>query len=91
MKLYLQKNEAESAEDAFIKHNLGNRGGNRFLEATDDALISTVIPARVIRANPGIYQVKTVGEARQKIKEKLKKGSDSSKVIPNFEDLFKGE
>ena len=91
MKLYLQKNQAESAEDAFVKHNLGTRGGNRFLEATDDALISTVIPARVIRANPGIYQVKTVGEARQKIKEKLKKGSDSSKVIPNFEDLFKGE
>ena len=49
------------------------------------------MPARVIRANPGLYDVKTVGEARQKIKEKLEKGNKDSEIKPNFLDLFKGK
>lgn len=91
MKLYLQKNKVESAEDAFIKHNLGPTRGAKLLSAPDEALVSSVVPARVIRANPGLYNVKTVGEAKQKIKDKLKAGKDSSEIRPNFMDLFKGE
>lgn len=91
MKLYLNKNKVENAEDAFAKHNLGPSRGQKFMEASDDALVSSVIPARVIRANPSIYNVKTVGEAKQKIKEKLDAGRDSSDIRPNFLDLFKGK
>lgn len=91
MKLYLNKNKVENAEDAFAKHNLGPSRGQKFMEAPDDALVSSVIPARVIRANPSIYNVKTVGEAKQKIKEKLDAGRDSSDIRPNFLDLFKGK
>lgn len=91
MKLYLGKNEASGTEDAFIKHNLGKSRGGKFLGAPDDAQVSSVLPQRVIKANPGIYNVKTVGEAKQKIKEKLDEGRKSSKVKPNFLDLFKEE
>lgn len=91
MKLYLDKNKVENAEDAFVKHNLGPGRGSKFMEAPDEALVSSVIPARVIRANPGLYNVKTVGEARKKIKEKLEQGKESSDIRPNFLDLFKGK
>lgn len=91
MKAYLKKNEVESGEDAFAKHNLGSSRGLKFMSASDDALISSVIPARVIRANPGLYDVKTVGEAKQKIREQLEKGTKSADISPNFLDLFKGK
>lgn len=91
MKLYLKKNEVDNAEDAFAKHNLGPSRGSKFLSAPDDTLITSVIPARVIRANPGLYNVKTVGEAKQKIKQKLDSGRESSEIKPNFLDLFKGK
>lgn len=91
MKLYLEKNKVDNAEDAFAKHNLGSSRGQKFMDAPDDALVTDVIPFRVIRANPSIYNVKTIGEARQRIKEKLAKGQESSDIRPNFLDLFKGE
>lgn len=91
MKLSLDKNKVDNAEDAFAKHNLGSGRGDKFISAPDHALVASVIPARVIRANPGLYDVKTVGEAKKRIKQKLNEGKDSSKIIPNFSDLFKGE
>lgn len=89
MKLYLEKNKVNNAEDAFVKHNLGNRRGTKFLQASDDTNIREVIPSRVINANPGIYDVETVGEAKEIIKQKLEKGTESSKIRPNFLDLFR--
>jgi hypothetical protein len=90
MKLYLQQNKVTGVEDAFVKHNLGPTRGQKFLEASDETLISDVIPSNVIKANP-IYKGKTVGEAKQKIREKLDKGKESSDILPNFSDLFKGD
>ena len=89
MKKYLKKNEVETAEDAFTKHNLGPSRGRKFLQASDETPITDVIPLRVIRANPGIYNVKTVGEAKERIKEKLNKGLETSNIRPNFLELFK--
>lgn len=91
MKLYLEKNKVENVEDAFTKHNLGPGRGSKFIDAPDDTPIIDVIPFRIIRANPGLYNVKTVGEARQKIKEKLAQGKESSTLRPSFMDLFKGK
>ncbi len=91
MKLYLEKNKASSAEDAFIKHNLGNSRGNKFLAADDNSNIRNVIPNRVIDANPGLYDVETVGQAKEKIKAKLEQGHESARTRPNFLDLFRGK
>lgn len=88
MKKYLKKNDSDNVEDAYLKHNLGPRRANKFMQATDDELISKVVPARVIRANPGLYNVKTVGEARQRIKDKLQEGKDSSTLKPRIADLM---
>lgn len=91
MKLSLEKGKTENVEDAFVKHNLGNSRGSKFMSAPDDALVASVLPKRVIDANSGLYGVKTVGEARQRIKQKLDEGRKSSDIRPNFLDLFKGK
>lgn len=91
MKKYLEKNDSETIEDAYIKHNLGPTGANKFLSAPDNADVSSVIPKRVIKANPGLYNVKTVGEAKELIKQKLNKGRQPQSVEPSILDkLFKG-
>ena len=89
MAKYLEKNNAQSPEEAFSYHNLGTTGGKRFFSADDDALVSTVIPERVIRANPSLYGVKTVGEAKALIKKRLQSGEDSIELAPTIMDLFK--
>lgn len=91
MKLNLEKNEVKTPEGAFTKHNLGLKRGKKFLAASDDTPITDVIPLHVIRANPGIYNVGTVGEAKQRIREKLDKGRETSTIRPDFLDLFKGD
>lgn len=89
MTKYLDKNNQSTAEDSYALHNLGPSRGKKFLAADDKELISNVIPARVIRANSGLYGVKTVGEAKVLIKKKLNEGEKSSDIAPNFIDLFK--
>jgi len=89
MKLYLEKNKVNNAEEAYIKHNLGKAGASKFLAAPDETKVRDVISSRVINSNPGLYDVETVGEAKEKIKNKLQEGQESSKVRPNFLDLFK--
>lgn len=89
MKEYLKKNEAEDLEDAYTKHNLGKSGARKFLAAEDEDAIRALIKERVRRANPGLYNVKTAGEARERIRKKLEEGKQSSKIRPNFEDIFK--
>jgi hypothetical protein len=91
MKLYLKKNEIDNIEDAFAKHNLGPGRGEKFISAPDDALISSVIPERVIRSNPSLYNVKTVGEAKKIIKDRLSKEKKDIDTKPNILDLFKGD
>lgn len=91
MKLYLEKNKAQNPEHAYAMHNLGPTGARKFLEASDDESISNIIPRSVIRANPGLYNVKTVGEAKARIKAKLEAGADSAEMTPSIMDLLKKE
>lgn len=91
MKAYLEKNAANTVEEAYINHNLGPSRAKKFLQASDETPINQVIPERVIKANPGLYNVKTVGEAKQRIQQKLDKGRDNSDIRPSFLDLFKGK
>jgi hypothetical protein len=89
MTKYLEKNKAKSPEDAYVMHNLGPTRGKAFLNANDDQPISNVIPSHVIRANPGLYKVKTVGQARENIKNKLIAGGESIEITPDLLDLLK--
>ena len=91
MKLYLEKNKALTPEQAYAMHNLGPTGSRKFLEASDDTLIGKIIPRAVIKANPGLYNVKTVGEAKARIKQKLESGAKSAEMTPTILDLFKKE
>ena len=91
MKKYLEKNKAKTPEEAYAMHNLGPTGSKKFLEADDNVLIHKIIPKAVIKANPGLYNVKTVGEAKARIKEKLAAGEKSMPMTPSILDLFKKE
>lgn len=89
MTKYLDKNNKDTSEDSYALHNLGPTRGKQFLAADDTELIEKLIPARVIRANRGLYGVKTVGEAKSLIKKKLQEGQKSADITPNLMDLFK--
>jgi hypothetical protein len=89
MTKYLEKNKAKTPEEAYIMHNLGPTGSKKFLQASDDELISNVIPRSVVKANPGLYDVKTVGEAKSRIKNKLIAGEESAELTPSILDLLK--
>lgn len=91
MKKYLEKNQAGSPEEAYVKHNLGKRGGTRLLSADDATPIRNILPERVIKANPGLYDVETVGQAKENIRKKLAEGKESADIRPSILDLFKGE
>lgn len=91
MKKYLKQNDSETIEDAYIKHNLGPTRARKFLEASDKAAIKTVVPDRIIKANPGLYDVKTVGEAKARIKSKLDKGRSPDSIPSTLENILKRE
>ncbi len=91
MVLYIEQNGVTSALDAFVKHNLGPSRGKKFLEACGTRLVTSIIPIRVIRANSSLYGVKTIREARLRIKKSLSEGRQSANIRPNFLDIFKGE
>jgi hypothetical protein len=89
MKKYLEKNKAQTPEEAYAMHNLGPTGSKKFLEASDDTPIHKIISKSVIKANPGLYKVKTVGEAKARIREKLESGEKTAEITPSVLDLFK--
>lgn len=73
MKKYLNKTGAQNIEDAYAMHNLGPTGGKKFIDADDDTPIQHVLSRAAIKGNSGLYGVKTVGEAKARIKQKLNK------------------
>lgn len=89
MTLYIEQNKVKNALDAFIKHNLGPSRGTKFLEANGSSLVTSVVPARVIRSNRSLYSFKTVREAKSQIKKHLSEGVESSDIRPNFIDMFR--
>jgi hypothetical protein len=91
MKKYLEKNKMTNTEDAYAMHNLGPSRARKFLQASDDELITKVIPKHVINSNPGLYKVKTIGQAKENIRKKLAAGEESIEITPSLLDLLKEE
>ena len=62
------------------------------INAQDEkAPIQSVLPAEVIKANPQLYDYKTIGEARLALKKMLDEGGENFNFTPDIQDLFKGE
>lgn len=93
MKEYLRKNKQKSIEDAYMYHQLGPRRGRKLKEADDQTAIEDIIPNRVRKANPSLYEGETVEDAKKVIQEKLDKGGESIDFVPRnlLKKLFKGE
>ncbi len=79
MKEYLNKNKQKKIEDAYMLHQLGPTRGKKLINAEGGADIESVIPGRVIRANPSLYEGDTVEDARKAIQKKLDKGGENVK------------
>lgn len=88
------KNKVPDVVDQYLMYNLGQGRGKKFLQADGSTKITDILPAKVIKANPKLYNYKTVGEARNAIKGFLEERGDSIKFYPNqddFVDLFDTE
>lgn len=79
MKEYLNKNKQKKIEDAYMLHQLGPTRGKKLIDAEGKDDIESVIPGRVIRANPSLYEGDTVEDARKAIQKKLDAGGESVK------------
>ena len=80
-----------SIEDAYAYHNLGPATGKKFMTASDDAPLSSVLSANIIKSNPTLYGYKTVGEAKAAMKKLLQENGDTFNFQPDIQDLLKGE
>lgn len=89
----LQENQEKlgkdsSIEDLYLLHNQGLGKGKKLITASGDEPIENIISRRIINANPALYKDKTVGEAKESIKNMMDiKGSDF-KFRPKIEDLL---
>lgn len=92
LKKNLKHNAPESVEDAYLMHNLGRSGGKRIINADDEVKLKKLISNSALKGNSGLYgEAKTVGDVKEKIKKKIKKAKESTKVRPSLESILKGE
>lgn len=77
--------------DKYLMYNLGSGAGKSFLKADINQPVSEVLPAKVIKSNPGLYEGKTVGETRSALKELLKSRGKEVEFYPELEDIVKGK
>lgn len=89
----LQENQEKlgqdsSIEDLYLLHNQGLGKGKKLITASGDEPVENILSRRIINANPALYKDKTVGEAKESIKNMMDvKGSDF-KFRPKIEDLL---
>lgn len=81
MKEYLRRNKQQKIEDAYMMHQLGPSRGRKLIEADPEQSIKEVIPRRVRRANPSLYEGDTVEDAKETIQRKLDEGGKSIKFV----------
>lgn len=81
MKEYLRRNKQQKIEDAYMMHQLGPSRGKKLIQAEDEQSIKDVIPARIRKANPSLYEGDTVEDAKETIQKKLDEGSKSIKFV----------
>jgi hypothetical protein len=75
--------------DHYAMYNLGHGRGKKFLPAPDDMEITKVLPAQVIKANPKLYNHKTVGEAKQAMKQFLEQRGSEISFYPDEKEFGK--
>jgi hypothetical protein len=75
--------------DQYLMYNLGQGRGKKFLQADGSTKITDILPAKVIKANPKLYNYKTVGEARNAVKGFLEQRGGDIQFYPDQKDFTK--
>ena len=92
MKEYLRRNKQDKIEDAYMMHQLGPSRGRKLIKADPEQSIKEVIPRRVRRANPSLYEGETVEDAKEVIQKKLDEGAKSIEFVKDpIAELIKSE
>lgn len=89
----LQENQEKlgqdsSIEDLYLLHNQGLGKGKKLIAASEDEPVGSILSRKIINANPALYKNKTVGEAKESIKEMMDTKGSSFKFRPKIEDLL---
>lgn len=77
-----------SIEDLYLLHNQGLGKGKKLILAPEEERIENILPKKIIKANPRLYQNKSVGEAKESIKQMLKERGEDFDFRTKIEDLF---
>jgi len=89
----LQENQKKlgqdsSIEDLYLLHNQGLGKGKKLITASEDKPVSDILSGQIINANPALYKNKTVGQAKESIKDMLDEKGSNFKFRSKIEDLF---
>jgi hypothetical protein len=89
----LQENQKKlgqdsSIEDLYLLHNQGLGKGRKLIAASEDEPVGSILSKQIINSNPALYKNKTVGEAKESIKEMLDQKGGNFKFRTKLEDLF---
>lgn len=89
----LQQNQEKlgqdsSIEDLYLLHNQGLGKGKKLVSADQSEPVSDILSRKIINANPALYKNKTVGEAKESIKNMLDEKGEQFKFKTKMQDLF---
>ncbi len=78
MKTLIRRNDPTSVEGAYIRHNLGKRGGQRVLDAEEGQKLKDVISARSLKSNRIYDPEANASLIREILKEKIQSASEGA-------------
>jgi hypothetical protein len=75
-------------EDLYTLHNLGLGKGKGMIASVDDKSAESVLGKKIIESNPKLYKNKTVGEAKQTIRDFLKERGQEFEFTPDLKQMI---
>lgn len=77
-----------SIEDLYLLHNQGLGKGKQLIAAPNEQRIEKLLSNKIIEANPALYKNKTVGQAKDSIKQMMDQKGGEFKFKTKLEDLL---
>lgn len=76
-------------EDLYLLHNLGLGTAKKFMKSDEKTPVEYILPEKVINDNDKLYKNKTIGEAKDEIRNFLNERGEEFRFRPRPRDLFK--
>jgi len=76
-------------EDLYLLHNLGLGKARKFMKSDENSPVNDILSKKIINDNDKFYKNKTVGEAKEEIKQFLEERGDEFRFRPLINEFFK--